>query len=302
VGAGAATTYTTTVTAVDGFTGSVSLSVSGLPSGATASFNPTSITGSGTSTLTVSTTTATALGTYSVTITGTSGSLVHNTGVTMVVSTIGPSLTQGLLGYWNFDENAGTIAHDTSGNGYDGTISGAAWIAGRTNSALEFNGSTSYVVTPKIPFANAFSISVWVNPTATNQSGYARIAETQYNTGFYLGTNASGTKYKFIVNAGSGSTGSCGAGYGCVEGGTIASGWHLVTGTFDGAHATLYVDNAVVATDTFTAPVNTSLPLYMGRYYGGNGYAWYGQLDDIRLYNRALIAAEVSSIFSYTGP
>lgn len=46
------------------------------------------------------------------------------------------------------------------------------------------------------------------------------------------------------------------------RGGTVSSGWHLVTATFNGTTATLYVDNAVVATDTFTAPGNTAYPLY----------------------------------------
>jgi len=34
-------------------------------------------------------------------------------------------LNRGLLAYWNFDENSGSIAHDSSGHGYDGTINGA---------------------------------------------------------------------------------------------------------------------------------------------------------------------------------
>ena len=101
-----------------------------------------------------------------------------------------------------------------------------------------------------------------------HSTGYVRIAETQFNLGFYLGTDVTGTKYKFIVNSGSGSTGNCGVSYGCAEGGTIAAGWHLVTATYDGAAAKLYVDGVVIATDTFTAPSNTNLPLYIGSYYG----------------------------------
>lgn len=87
VQAGNATTYTATITPNGGFTGTVNLSASGLPAGATASFAPTSVTGgSGSSTLTVSTTSATAAGTYTLTITGTSGALSHSTTVTLVVT------------------------------------------------------------------------------------------------------------------------------------------------------------------------------------------------------------------------
>jgi len=77
-------TSTITVNPTNGFTGSVSLSASGLPSGVTASFNPTSTTGTSTLTLTASGTATT--GTATVTITGTSGSLSHTTTVTLTVN------------------------------------------------------------------------------------------------------------------------------------------------------------------------------------------------------------------------
>jgi hypothetical protein len=89
VTAGAGTSYTATVTASGGFTGAVTFSVSGLPAGASASFNPTSVTGSGSSTMSVSTSTTTPAGTYTLTITGTSGTLSHSTTVQLVVNPVG---------------------------------------------------------------------------------------------------------------------------------------------------------------------------------------------------------------------
>ncbi len=88
VTAGNGTTYTATTTALNGFSGSVALSVSGLPTGASGSFNPTSITGAGSSTLSVSTTTSTAAGTYPLTITGTSGSLTHTASVSLTINAV----------------------------------------------------------------------------------------------------------------------------------------------------------------------------------------------------------------------
>lgn len=82
---GSSTTYTVTVGALNGFTGTVSLSVSGLPSRTTASFNPSSVAGSGSSTLTITTANRTPAGTKTLTITGTSGSLSHSTTVSLVV-------------------------------------------------------------------------------------------------------------------------------------------------------------------------------------------------------------------------
>jgi hypothetical protein len=83
---GGSGTSTITVNPVNGFSGSVSLSASGLPAGVSASFNPASTTGSSTLTLTASGTATT--GTATVTITGTSGSLSHSTTVTLTVNAV----------------------------------------------------------------------------------------------------------------------------------------------------------------------------------------------------------------------
>jgi hypothetical protein len=128
VTAGGATSYTATVTALGGFTGAVSFSVSGLPSGASGSFSPTSVTGSGSSTLSVSTSTTTPAGTYTLTISGTSGTLVHSTTVRLVVNPVGGTpdftisvspaslnVTRGTSG--NYTVTIGAV------NGFTGTVS-----------------------------------------------------------------------------------------------------------------------------------------------------------------------------------
>ena len=66
-----------------GFTGSVSLSVDGLPSGATGSFSPNPATSS--STLSVTASASTPTGSKTLTMTGASGSLAHSTTVTLLV-------------------------------------------------------------------------------------------------------------------------------------------------------------------------------------------------------------------------
>jgi hypothetical protein len=71
-----------------------------------------------------------------------------------------------------------------------------------------------------------------------------------------------------------------------------------VTATFDGATARLYVDTALVGSDTFAAPTITNLPLYIGRYFAAPAFGWNGAIDEVRLYNRALTAAEVGAIFN----
>jgi subtilase family serine protease len=81
---GAGGTVTITVNGQGGFTGSVSLAASGLPSGVTASFSPTST--KATSTLTLTASGSATTGTAMVTITGTSGSVVATTTIALTVN------------------------------------------------------------------------------------------------------------------------------------------------------------------------------------------------------------------------
>ncbi len=81
---GGSTSYGVTISPTGGFTGQVTLSVSGLPTGASGSFTPNPATAS--SSLSVTTAASTPAGTYTLTITGVSGALTHTTTVALVVS------------------------------------------------------------------------------------------------------------------------------------------------------------------------------------------------------------------------
>ncbi|MBI1898179.1 MAG: hypothetical protein HYS04_16840, partial [Acidobacteria bacterium] len=91
--AGRSGQYTVSVQPINGFAGTVSFSASGLPYGATASFNPPSIIGSGSTTVTVSTTSGSVTNNpISITITGTSGSLTRSTMPYLTVNPPGYSI------------------------------------------------------------------------------------------------------------------------------------------------------------------------------------------------------------------
>jgi kumamolisin len=108
---GSSGSSTVTSTVEDGFDSAVTLSVSGLPTGVTYTFTPTSITGSGTSSLALTVPAATATGSYTVTVSGTGGSITQTTtftltvtapvtaGFTISVSPTSGSLDQGQSGY-----------------------------------------------------------------------------------------------------------------------------------------------------------------------------------------------------------
>ena len=85
VTAGGTAQYSVSVSSAGGFSGTVILAGSGLPSGASASFSPISVAGAGSSTLTITTGSTTPSGTYTVTVSGSSGALNHTTTVTLTV-------------------------------------------------------------------------------------------------------------------------------------------------------------------------------------------------------------------------
>jgi hypothetical protein len=123
---------TITVNPVNGFTGSVTLSASGLPSGVTASFstNPTT----STSTLTFSAATTATTGTFTVTVTGTSGTLSHTTSISLTVSSA--ATAQQLLGNPGFETGsaapwsltAGVLNNSTAEPAHTGSWD--AWLDG----------------------------------------------------------------------------------------------------------------------------------------------------------------------------
>ncbi|HXJ06002.1 MAG TPA: fibronectin type III domain-containing protein [Candidatus Acidoferrum sp.] len=85
VAPGNSTSFTVTVTSGTGFSGSVAFSVTGLPAGAAAAFNPATVTTSGSTTLTITTAASAPTGNFPLTVTGTSGSTSHSVIPALVV-------------------------------------------------------------------------------------------------------------------------------------------------------------------------------------------------------------------------
>jgi hypothetical protein len=192
----------------------------------------------------------------------------------------------GLSGWWTGDGNTTDLAAGNNGT----LLNGATYGTGLVRGAFALDGINDTVRSGNLTLGNTFSVAAWVNSDVVNQGAYHRIVETSYATGFELGTDGTGTQYKFIVK-------NAAAPYGLANGGTISPGdWQFVVGTYDGTTGTLYVDGKAVATDSFTAPGTVSLPVYIGAYIGG-GAGWNGRIDEVQVYNRTLSAAEVRALY-----
>ena len=137
-------------------------------------------------------------------------------------------------------------------------------------------GTTSNPVT----LGSAATFSLWFK--AGSFASYARLLETSFATSYYLGMNASATKFYWIVN--SGHNAGCGDSFGsaCTSTALTTGTWYYITGTFDGTTAKIYLNGAQEGADTPSAPSSQSLPLYINRYFGG-GYREDGVYDEVRL-------------------
>jgi hypothetical protein len=71
-----------------------------------------------------------------------------------------------LVGHWKFDEGAGTVAVDSSGNGNDGTFTGAPqYVPGQLGTALQFDGDDWVDCGDALDLTNELSIACWINPS-----------------------------------------------------------------------------------------------------------------------------------------
>jgi hypothetical protein len=173
VTAGVGTSYTVAVIDNNTFTGVVNLGLSGLPAGTSASFNPVSVTNTGTSTLSITTSNTAPGGTNNLTITGTwtGGSLVRNTNVTLSII--------GLTNNFALNTLPAVLAVSPgSSNNYTATVGGSV---GFTNTvALAVSGTPT-------------GVHAYFNPgSITNGNGSALltiIASNSVTPGIYTLTN-----------------------------------------------------------------------------------------------------------------
>ena len=184
--------YTATVTPSNGFTGSVALSASGLPAGATATFSPTSIAGgSGSSTMSVTTSSTTPAGTYTLTITGTSGALSHSTTVTLVVnSAVSP----------NFSISASPASRTvTQGNptSYTATVTPSGGFTGNVTvsaSGLPTGAAATFGTNPIVGGSGSSTLSVTTSSTTPTGTYTLTITGTS-------GTLSHSTTVTLVVNS-----------------------------------------------------------------------------------------------------
>jgi beta-xylosidase len=206
----------------------------------------------------------------------------------------------GLVAHYPLDETTGSVATDTSGHGYDGTVSGdATWADG----ALALGGSNGHVKLPDNMMAGLDAITVstqvWIDPTQA----------TPYFIWGLGNTDAGGAGNGYLFTTGNAYRTSIGTGNWTTEQ-TVTSGSNLARGTWrtltytltpDGT-ATIYLDGVKVGqkTGVTVAPGDIGEGRTTANYIGRSNYTadkyLEGKVRDFRIYNRALSQAEVTDL------
>lgn len=182
VNTGAKGTYTVFTSPSNGFSGSVALTVSGLPSGVLASFSPSTITGTATSTLTITVPPSAAAGTFLLTITGTSGTLTHTTTVSLVINTapafsLSATPTSQSV---NTGITANTTVSTAAFNGFTGTVNLSASVSPSTGcnapsfTPASISGSATSTMKMTCSAAGTYTATI----TGTSGSGSNALTQT----------------------------------------------------------------------------------------------------------------------------
>jgi hypothetical protein len=227
-----------------------------------------------------------------------SGAVVHKTASDL-----------GLVGYWSLNEGTSTTATDFSGNGNNGTLQTFAnpptatsgWTNGKFGKALVFDGVSDYVVGGKLINTSVVTVSAWVKlssyPSLANGfvAGFLNgIDGTSYDKDIYIDTNG---KARFYVYSDPSQNHTS-----LPSSPVPLNQWTLLTGVYDGTNAYMYMNGIQIGSvasgatsigytvpDLFINGKNDlgAVPL---RYLSGS-------IDEVRIYNRALSADEVATLY-----
>jgi hypothetical protein len=210
----------------------------------------------------------------------------------------GGSIDLGLVALYHFDETSGTTAGDSSGNGNTATMQGGATFSpGVRGNAATLSGASQYVSLPTgiVSALTDFSISAWVYQSLAGHGHRVFDFGTGTTDNMFITTDGDLLRYAVTL-------GGHGAEENLLTSGTLPiSIWQHLTVTQAAATATLYLNGAVVAQNAATTLHPSSLGVTTQNWIGRSQYAnnpyLTGRVDEFRIYQRALSAAEVMDLF-----
>ena len=207
----------------------------------------------------------------------------------------------GLVGWWKFDEGSGGSVLDSSGYGNTGTWNGTStsrYVTGKVGAyAGYFNGQSDYIPTTATPSASNATICMWVSDIGNLTGGGAYILRSDANSRTYLSIPVGTTNISFVKgNPAIGITGT---------GNLNSSQWYFICLVWKNDNGTLkafsYLNGTIKGSDFSFTDTTPGTYVTLGA-FNNAAPSQYAKvtMDDVRIYNRALSAAEVLAIYNAT--
>jgi len=195
----------------------------------------------------------------------------------------------GLVSWWTADDNARDIIGSNSGTLMGGTTYGQ----GKFGQAFNFDGVDDYVRVPNSANLNmndAITISIWINPSGGSTGNGAILMKEPLIYGLIRipGTQ----KVTFSLDTGAGWVDNWSNGV------VPPDQWTHIAATYDGANVKIYINGVLDAESPRSGSLKTgSGDLILGSYIGGAQY-FNGLIDEGTLFNRALDATEIATLYN----
>ncbi|HVV39359.1 MAG TPA: LamG domain-containing protein [Candidatus Paceibacterota bacterium] len=205
-------------------------------------------------------------------------------------------LSRGLVDYWPLDgatTNWTTNKTNDIVGGSTATLNSisttTAPVAGKIGQALQMRAANQYISATAAAPATTYSVSAWVRYQGATPISSIRVAVSYGNAGagstLWMGYASDG---KLAISNSSFD----------IKSATVSNSttWHHLVATVTGGVLSAYMDGALVNTTSMSS--RGSNTLIIGDYTGSIGsFAFPGVVDDVRVYNRALSATEVSQLY-----
>ncbi|MBI2543065.1 MAG: PEGA domain-containing protein [Candidatus Aenigmarchaeota archaeon] len=189
------------------------------------------------------------------------------------------------VSYYKFDESSGTTASDSSGANTGTLIGGPSWTAGRVNNALNFDGINDHVSIPDssaLDIATSMTITAWIKASdcsgrkeiVQKNSAYGLKLENCKLVGYFWGSSEPASASTLQANT-----------------------WYHIAYTYDGTSRKYYINGQLDSSHSTTGSIPASnLNLWIAR--GWSGAYFNGIIDEVKIYNRALSATEITDEYN----
>lgn len=205
-----------------------------------------------------------------------------------------PSRDSALVGHWPFDEGSGDLAKDFSVNKNNGNIYKAEWVTGRKGTGLLFktNAYIDFGTPSSLNMQGDISVAFWMKLTNPSANNFYRILAKRKSWNDPAG-------FELEISPGNDRLNFCGGNANMIGQGLVAikydDQWHHYTTVIRDGRLRVYVDGKLVGWDENVAsPTQVDAPFVIGASstFKDN---FEGVLDEIKIWNRALVPQEIES-------